>query len=313
MTLTEFRYIVAVARERHFGRAATACHVSQPTLSVAVRKLEEELGVTLFERGGNEIAVTPIGERVVAQAQRVLAETDALRRVADQAQDPLAGPLRVGAIYTVGPYLFPHLLPILQETVPQMPLIVEENFTARLGERLRQGYLDAILIALPFSQPGTQARPLYEEPFRVVVPAHHAWTGRSELEPSELRDQQVLLLGSGHCFREQVLTACPDCGGADLADTPGTEPAVEGSSLETIRHMVASGMGITVLPCTAVTQDHYAAPLLAARPFTEPAPRRRVALVWRRGFARPEAVAALEAAIRRCDLGCVTPIAADAI
>ncbi|MEX2575810.1 MAG: hydrogen peroxide-inducible genes activator [Halofilum sp. (in: g-proteobacteria)] len=311
MTLTEFRYIVAVARERHFGRAASACHVSQPTLSVAVRKLEEELGVALFERGGHEIAVTPVGERVVAQAQRVLAEANALRRVADQAQDPLAGPLRLGAIYTIGPYLFPHLLPILHQTVPQMSLIVEENFTARLSERLRHGDLDAILVALPFSQPGTQSRTLYEEPFRVVVPAGHAWAEREALQPHELRDQPVLLLGSGHCFREQVLTACPDCGSADLAAAPGMESAVEGSSLETIRHMVASGMGITVLPCTAVAQDHYAAPLLATRPFAEPAPRRRVALVWRRRFARPEAVQALEAAIRRCDLGCVTPIHGD--
>lgn len=310
MTLTEFRYIVAVARERHFGRAAAACHVSQPTLSVAVRRLEEELGVTLFERGGSEISVTPIGRRVVDQAHRVLAETDALRRLANQAQDPLAGPLRVGAIHTVGPYLFPHLIPILHQTVPQMPLIVEENFTARLGERLRQGHLDAIVIALPFSQAGAELRELYDEPFRVVMPASHPWAERASIEPTELGNQNVLLLGSGHCFRDQVLSACPDCGGADLAETTGPDATLEGSSLETIRHMVASGMGVTVLPCTAVGEDRYAAPLLTARPFADPTPRRRVALVWRRSFPRTDAIDALDDAIRRCELDCVHWISA---
>lgn len=305
MTLTEFRYIVAVARERHFGRAASACHVSQPTLSVAVRRLEDELGITLFERGGSEINVTPIGQQVVEQAHRVLSEADALRRLADHAQDPLSGPLRVGAIHTVGPYLFPHLIPILRETLPQMPLVVEENFTARLGERLRQGHLDVIVVALPFSQPGTEARALYDEPFRVVVPVSHPWRERPSIEPAKLREQNVLLLGSGHCFRDQVLSACPDCHGTDLADAPGSDAMLEGSSLETIRHMVASGMGVTVLPCTAVGQDRYAAPMLSARPFAEPAPRRRVALVWRRGFPRTAAIDALAGAIRRCQLDCV--------
>lgn len=304
MTLTEFRYIVAVARERHFGRAASACHVSQPTLSVAVRKLEAELGVTLFERGPSEIGITPVGERLVEQARRVLAETATLRQLAEQAQDPLSGPLRLGAIHTVGPYLFPHLIPALHERAPRMPLIVEENYTARLGERLRQGELDAIIVALPFEGSGIAVQPLYDEPFRVITPANHPWRERSRIGAGELAGENVLLLGAGHCFRDQVLTACPDCA-ADVAAAPGPERALEGSSLETIRHMVASGMGVTVLPCTAVGFDRYSDHLLAARPFSEPEPRRRVALAWRRSFPRADAVAELGRAIRACDLGCV--------
>lgn len=304
MTLTELRYIVAVARERHFGRAAGACHVSQPTLSVAVRKLEDELGVTLFERGRNEVGITPIGRRLVEQARRVLAETTTLRQIAEQAQDPLHGPLRVGAIHTVGPYLFPHLIPALHARAPNMPLIVEENFTSRLGERLRQGELDVVVVALPFEVPGIETAALYEEPFRAVAPADHPWRKRKRISADELAGENVLLLGAGHCFREQVLTACPDCGGT-MVEEPDPNRALEGSSLETIRHMVASGAGVTVLPCTALDFDHYDESLLVTRSFSRPEPRRRVALAWRRSFPRVEALAELQAAIRECELGCV--------
>lgn len=304
MTLTELRYIVAVARERHFGRAAEACHVSQPTLSVAVRKLEEELGVTLFERGRSEVGITPIGQRLIEQAGRVLAETTTLRQIAEQAQDPLNGPLRVGAIHTIGPYLFPHLIPILHERAPRMPLIVEENFTARLCERLRQGGLDAVIVALPFKAAGIETAALYDEPFRVVAPAGHRWSRRKRIAADELAAENVLLLGAGHCFREQVLTACPDCRGS-MVERPDPNRALEGSSLETIRHMVASGAGVTVLPCTALDFDHYDESMLMTRPFSNPEPRRRVALAWRRSFPRVEAIAELQQAIRACKLGCV--------
>lgn len=304
MTLTEFRYIVAVARERHFGRAARACHVSQPTLSVAVKKLEAELGVTLFERGQSEVGITPVGERLVEQARRVLAESDALRRMATQAQDPLAGPLRLGAIHTVGPYLFPHLIPALHASAPRMPLVVEENLTARLGEQLRRGELDAIVVALPFEGSGMEVRSLYDEPFRVVMPARHEWVARERIAADDLASENVLVLGAGHCFRDQVLSACPECT-PGLVEQPGADRALEGSSLETIRHMVASGMGVTVLPCTAVGVDRYAEALLAARPFEPPEPRRRIALAWRRSFPRPEAIEAVTEAVRRCELGCV--------
>ncbi len=299
MTLTELRYIVAVARERHFGRAAEACFVSQPTLSVAVKKLEEELGVAIFERAKSEVSVTPIGERIVAQAQRALEEADAVRQVAKAGQDQLSGQLRVGAIYTIGPYLFPHLVPALHELAPKMPLLIEENFTTRLAERLRQGELDVIVIALPFDEPGIVTLPLYDEPFVAVLPEGHAWMGRKQVSVHELAGETLLLLGQGHCFRDQVLNVCPACN----RSAQGLARTVEGSSLETIRHMVASGLGITVLPWTASgSASRYEQGLLGFRPFDDPVPFRRVALAWRASFPRPKAVEALRQAIQACAL-----------
>lgn len=304
MTLTELRYIVAVARERHFGRAATACFVSQPTLSSGVRKLEQELGVTVFERGRGEIALTDAGERVVAQAQRVLEEADAMRQIAAQGKDQLASPLRLGAIYTIGPYLLPELVPILREQAPRMPLVIEEGYTADLRQRLKHGELDAIVVSLPFEEAGVEVAPLYEEPFVVLLPASHPWSIRKSVRPEDLVSENVLLLGRGHCFRDQVIEACPECvehpsDGLDL------QQALEGSSLETIRHMVAGGIGITVLPCTAAGADRYSQRLLKIQRFASRRPSRRVVLAWRRSFPRPEAVAALQRAILDCPLSCV--------
>jgi len=305
MTLTELRYIVALARERHFGRAAEACFVSQPTLSVAVKKLEDELGVALFERGKSEVAVTPVGERIVAQARRVLEEMEGVKRLAQQARDPLDGPLRIGAIYTVGPYLFPRLVPILHEAAPRMPLVIEENYTARLRERLVAGELDAIVVCLPFEEPGVVNLPLYDEPFLLAAPKGHAWERSQAVATDDLSNETVLLLGAGHCFRDQVVAACPSCIGPPAADG-GLQKAVEGSSLETIRYMVASGMGVTVLPCTAVSgpgQDTSS--LTVVRPFVDP-PQRRVTLAWRVSYPRPQAIEALRQAIRAAALDCVT-------
>ncbi len=211
MTLTELRYIVAVARERHFGRAAKSCHVSQPTLSVAIKKLEDELGVSIFERGSSEVSLSPIGERVVQQAQQALEAAENVKQVAMQGKNQLTGPLRVGAIYTIGPYLYPELIPLLRKQAAQMPLIVEENFTAVLTEKLKQGELDVIVIALPFAEQGIVTRPLYEEPFVVLLPSSHPLTRRKTLASTQLEDENVLLLGKGHCFRDHVLEACPAC------------------------------------------------------------------------------------------------------
>ena len=304
MTLTELRYIVAVARERHFGRAAAACFVSQPTLSVAIKKLEDELGVALFERGKNDIKVTPVGERIVAQAKRVLDEVEDVKRIAKQEQDQLDGPLRLGAIYTVAPYLLPQLIPVLHKQAPKMPLVIEENYTARLQEQLIQGDLDVIIISLPFAEPGITVRALYDEPFMAVLPASHPWRERAAIGVKELTDEPVLMLGSGHCFREQVLSVCPDCRRRAAAEDH-LGRALEGGSLETIRHMVASGLGITVMPCTATGADKYAQRLLVLKRFKSPVPKRRVALAWRNGFYRPDAVVALAKAIRACKLSCV--------
>lgn len=307
MTLTELRYIVALARERHFGRAARACHVSQPTLSVAVRKLEDELGTALFERRKTEARITPLGEKIVARAQQVLEEVEGIRQLARLEKDQLNAPLRLGVIYTIGPYLLPELIPVLHERTPQMPLLIEENYTAQLAEQLRLGELDAILVALPFDEPGIVTLPLYDEPFVVLLPASHPWRERKTIAPQDLAEETVLLLGAGHCFRDQVLEVCPAC--ARQASEEGSlSRALQGSSLETIRHMVASGLGITVLPCTAAGAERYAQRLLVIRRFTEPVPRRRVALAWRTTFPRPRAIEALRQALLASELGCVEPV-----
>jgi LysR family transcriptional regulator, hydrogen peroxide-inducible genes activator len=305
MTLTELRYIVAVAREHHFGRAAETCFVSQPTLSVAVKKLEEELGVTLFERGPGEVTVTPAGQRIVEQAQRVLEESARIREIAAAGRDPLAGPLRLGAIYTIGPYLLPKLIPILRKTAPSMQLYIMENFTHRLGDMLKSGEVDVILVALPFDEPGIATQAVYDEPFVVAVPKGHPWEGRKRVSSEELTRESLLLLGEGHCFRDQVLEICHTLRSRDRSPIART---VEGGSLETIRQMVASGVGITVLPGTSVSSQ--GTELVRVVPFAKPVPTRRVGMAWRRSYPRPEAIEALRKGILACNLPSVEKIAA---
>ncbi len=247
MTLTELRYIVTLARERHFGRAADKCHVSQPTLSVALKKVEQRIGALLFERSSNDVRLTPLGEQMAAQADRVLEEAAKLDEIAAQGKDPLVGPLRLGVIYTIAPYLLPRLIPALHGSAPQMPLYLQENFTVRLTEQLRRGELDVMILALPFSEPGIVTRAVYDEPFCVAMPNGHPLCKMKTVSADELAAEQLLLLGQGNCFRDQVVQACPH-----LTETGGFERALEGSSLETVRHMVASGAGISVVPVSAV-------------------------------------------------------------
>ena len=299
MTLTELRYIVAVARERHFGRAAEACFVSQPTLSVAVKKLEEELGLQLFERGPGEVTITPAGQKIVEQAQRVLEEASRIKELAAAGRDPLAGPLRLGAIYTIGPYLLPKLIPILRRAAPQMQLHIQENFTHVLSELLKNGEVDVILIALPFQEPGIETRPVYDEPFMVAVPKGHPWEARKRgVSSEELTRESLLLLGEGHCFRDQVLDICHVVRAKERSALART---VEGGSLETIRQMVAGGVGVTVLPSTSIT-GNTSSDLIRLLPFARPTPTRRVALAWRKSFPRPEAIEALRKSILACNL-----------
>ena len=304
MTLTELRYIVAVARTRHFGRAAQACFVSQPTLSVAVRKLEEEIGVALFERGSNDITVTPLGEQIIAQAQRVLEEVERIKQLAHQGKDPLSGTLRLGTIYTIGPYLLPHLIPALRKRAPRMSLLIDESYTADLAVRLRNGELDVIVISLPFAEAGVLTQAVYDEPFVVALPNRHAWGKKKSIKAAELPEQDLLMLGSGHCFRDQVLKVCPALNRSS-ATSDSMQRTLEGSSLETIRHMVASGAGITVLPCSSVGGAAAEKRLLAIKPFSAPVPSRRVALAWRKSFPRPAAIEAVRLAILACHLACV--------
>ena len=288
MTLTELRYITAVSQKKHFGRAAQACFVSQPTLSIAIKKLEDELGVKLFERSSkNEIRITDIGHQIIDQASLVLQEAQTLTEIAQQGKDPLSGQFKLGVIYTIGPYLLPTLIPKLMQSAPNLKLFIEENFTANLSRSLKQGTLDAIIISYPFEEPGIETMPLYEEPFVVALPKKHEWTDRQSISPDELENQDLMLLGAGHCFRDQVIKACPNCmsGNSQLTRT------LEGGSLETIRHMVAAGTGITVLPQTSLFDNQEdGSNMIQTKPFTSPAPRRTVALAWRKHYSRKEAI-----------------------
>ena len=321
MTLTELKYIVAVAREKHFGKAAEACHVSQPTLSVAIKKLEEELQVKLFERNANEITVTPLGEEIVRQAQSVLEQADSIREIAKRGKDPLAGALRLGIIYTIGPYLLPDLVRQVITLSPQMPLMLQENFTVKLLEELRTGEIDCAILAEPFPDTNLAMAPLYDEPFVAAVPSSHPLAQRDNITAEELKSETMLLLGNGHCFRDHVLEVCPEFARFS-SNAEGIRKSFEGSSLETIKHMVASGMGVTLVPRLSVPKgalemarptppgkgknaqaavfDEY--PFIRYIPFEGHVPTRRVVLAWRRSFTRYEAIAALRNAIYACEL-----------
>ena len=290
MTLTELQYLVAVAQERHFGRAAERVFVTQPALSLAIKKLEEELEVTIFERRKNRVALTPLGEQIIHQALRVLEEADQIKFLAAQGKDQLAGPLRFGVIATVGPYVLPDLIPSLHKRAPAMPLEIEESLTANLAAMLKNGKLDVIMVALPFDEPGIRTQALYDEPFKAVVPVGHRWEHRIHIDARELEGENMLLLHAGHCFRQHVLDACPEL---SRSDTQG----IQGNSLETIRQMVASGLGITVLPSSALTK-RYDNKRLVAIELAKPVPSRRIGLAWRRGFTRPQVIKVIQDAVR---------------
>ena len=312
MTLTELRYIVAVAREKHFGRAAEACFVSQPTLSVAIKKLEEELEVKLFERSANEVAVTPLGEEIVRQAQGVLEQAAAIKEIAKRGKDPLAGALKLGIIYTIGPYLLPDLVRQAIARTPQMPLMLQENFTVKLLEMLRTGEIDCAILAEPFPDTGLAVAPLYDEPFVAAVPRNHPLAQQKSVHAEALKQETMLLLGNGHCFRDHVLEVCPEFARFSN-DAEGIRKSFEGSSLETIKHMVAAGMGVTLVPRLSVpnsaldpqaagVQDYGDSAFVKYLPFDGVPPKRRVVLAWRRSFTRYEAIAALRNAIYACEL-----------
>ncbi|MES2635418.1 MAG: LysR substrate-binding domain-containing protein [Pseudomonadota bacterium] len=310
MTLTELKYIVAVARERHFGKAAEACFVSQPTLSVAIKKLEEELEVKLFERSANEVSVTALGEEIVQQAQSVLEQAANIKEIAKRGKDPLAGPLKLGVIYTIGPYLLPDLVRQAISRTPQMPLMLQENFTVKLLEMLRMGDIDCAIMAEPFPDTGLAVAALYDEPFLAAVPSTHPLAARDTVTAQELKSETMLLLGNGHCFRDHVLEVCPEFARFS-SNAEGIRKSFEGSSLETIKHMVAAGMGVTVVPRLSVPkealeprprrrkEDHSYVKYI---PFDGDPPTRRVVLAWRRSYTRYEAIASLRNSIYACEL-----------
>jgi len=301
MTLTELRYIIAVARDRHFGHAAKRCFVSQPTLSLGIKKLEQELGVALFERGSREVIITPEGNKIVEQAKKVMSEINAIKDIASYHRPLTRSPLRIGAIHTVGPYLFPSLLPVIRDLRPGLPMLIEENYTTALTERLHNGEIDMAIVSLPYEEQGLDSLALYDEPFVALLPSSHTLTAYNELSLKRLAQETVLLLGPQHCFRDQVLEICPDCI-QSVAKDDSLQNTLEGSSLETIRYMVASGVGVTIIPAMAACAEKYSQRLVAIRRFNNSRAHRRIALVWRRGFPRTELIELLVTAIHACGL-----------
>ena len=303
MTLQDLRYVVTLAETRNFARAAKACYVSQPTLSTQIKKLEDELGLALFERTNKRVMPTPAGVELIVQARVVLEEAEKLQQMAQQALDPMAGPLRLGVIPTLGPYLLPHLVPQLRADYPRLSLYLREDLTGNLIERLRSGVLDAILLALPIQTDGLELIELFREPFVMALPKDSPLAGKSEVMETDLMGMQLLLLEDGHCLRDQALAVC------GLPQPRGSED-FRGSSLEMLRQMVAAGVGCTLLPVLAAdaagtggtkpTSTKLASQeLIELRPFAAPVPSRTIGLAARRGFPRMEMVRAFADLIKR--------------
>jgi LysR family hydrogen peroxide-inducible transcriptional activator len=277
VNLRDLHYLVALADLRHFGRAADACHVSQPTLSTQVRKLEEELGVALVERAPRQVMLTPAGSDIVERARRVLAEVAQMRETARRTTDPEAGSVRLGMFPTLGPYLLPHVVPRLRARFPRLELLLVEEKTEMLVGMLRAGRLDAAVLALPLHEDGLHCEPLFAEPFMLAVPAGHRLAGKGELSLKSLAHEHLLLLEDGHCLRDQALEVCSLAGA-------GEKEGFRATSLETLRQMVAAGVGITLLPMLAVKPPVPASASIGLVAFRDP-PLRRLALVWRRSSA----------------------------
>ncbi len=294
MTLNELRYVVAVAQTQHFSKAADLCNISQPSLSIAIKKLEDELGITIFQRGKRRIDITTTGMAVVQQAQRVIEEADKLNYLKGKQKKPLEGVIRLGAIFTIGPYLFPALIPEMRSMHPDMPLHIDEDYTENLRKKLLQAELDIAVLALPFSDPALETLEIYTEDFISVFYDSHEFSNKSEILVEDISPDELLMLGRGNCFRDQVVAACPQC----HSPKSRSEDWVVGSSLETIRHMVAMKLGITVMPITALAkQTDY--PGLDSRPFAEPVPKRRIILAWRASFPRKEAIMVIAQCIQK--------------
>ena len=302
MTLQELKFVVALAEARHFGRAAKMCFVSQPTLSIAVRKFEKELGITLFERDKSDIRITSLGREVVQRAKQVLAEVDGIQQVVQFDQNQLSGMLKLGVIYTVGPYLLPPLITQLNQIAPQMSCDIIEDYTANLREKLKTGDVDVIVVSLPFAEPGVLTRILYEEPFVVLMPQDHPLAQFDKIHQKELSRYNMLMLGDGHCFKDQVIASCPMCFSGHVGAGLSWH-TVAGSSLETIRHMVAAKMGITVLPATAAMSGPYQGNMLTTRPLLASHSHRTIVLAWRKTYPRVMAVETILQAVKQSALG----------
>ena len=301
MTLSELRYIVAVAKELHFGRAAKRCFVSQPTLSVAVKKLEDELDVVLFERHQHEVAITEIGQAIVQQAETVLNEANNLKEIALSNKGELSGELRIGIIYTIGPYLLPKMIGLMGKQDNALKLLIEEDYTANLSKKLKAGEIDVAIMANPYEEKGIVTEVLYKEPFVVALPAQHQLAKKKKLSPTDLLDDTMLLLTSGNCFRDQVLAIYPGCVNPIGRET-GIQKTLESSSIETIRQMVATGVGITILPKLSANQQSGLNSLLEFILFSRPVPHREVIIAYRKSYPGMKAVEHIKTLIENCKL-----------
>jgi LysR family hydrogen peroxide-inducible transcriptional activator len=292
MNLRDLRYLVALAEHKHFGRAAAASFVSQPTLSTQIRKLEEELGVVLVERAPRKVMLTPAGQDMVARARRVLAEVEQMKEAARRTRDPESGTLRLGIFPTLGPYLLPHVMPLLRERFPRLELLLVEEKTPVLLERLDQGRLDAALLALPLHDDQLHVEPLFEEPFVLAVPAGHRLAGAASMAMADLADERLLLLEDGHCLRDQALDVCRLSGASEKTEFQAT-------SLETLRQMVAAGVGVTLLPTLAVKPPVARSGDIRLLPFDDAQPpSRRIGMAWRRSSARADILQRLAGVFR---------------
>ena len=305
MTLNELKYIVALAEQKNFRKASEKCFVSQPTLSVAIKKLEEELEVTLFERKKSEVIITPIGQQIIQLAQSILEQTDEIKKIAQDEKQNGESELKIGIIYTIAPYLLPKLIPAFQAVAPHVHLIIEENFTHVLAQKLQTGAIDMAILSLPFSDPGIEIETIYDEPFVAAVPKQHPFAHKEVITLEDLKQETFLILGEGHCFRDQIIEAYPDLLHKNYHSNR-LQRMLESSSLETIRYMVASGIGMTILPCTAVSE--HDPELLSIKPLPDPQPTRTVALTWRKSFPRRKVLQQMQQALHNLQLPCTLPI-----
>ena len=278
MNLRDLQYLVALADHRHFGRAAAASFVSQPTLSTQIRKLEEELGVALVERAPRKVMLTPIGHEMAERARRVLGEVEQMREAARRTQDPEAGTVRLGMFPTLGPYLLPHAMPLMRARFPRLELLLVEEKSDVLLERLHEGKLDAALLAMPLHDDQLHVEFLFDEPFLLAAPRHHRLAGRDSLDVGDLAGERLLLLEDGHCLRDQALDVCQLAGASEKSEFRAT-------SLETLRQMVAANVGVTLLPTLAVKPPVARSEDIVLLPFRDSHPSRRIAMAWRKSSA----------------------------
>ena len=300
MNLRDLKYLVALADHKHFGRAASACFVSQPTLSTQIRKLEDELGVSLVERAPRRVMLTPVGRDIAERARKIISDVEQMSEIARRSQDPEAGTVRLGLFPTLGPYLLPHVVPSLRRRFPRLELLLVEEKTDQILARLRDGRLDAGILALPIHDDQLHVEPLFDEPFLLAVPHDHAMAGRAALEVDDLDDQHLLLLEEGHCLRDQALDVCR-LSGADERD------GFRATSLETLRQMVAAGVGITLLPMLAVQPPVPASPDVRLLRFTGEAPHRQIAMLWRKSSAMDGFLRQLAAEFRQLPASLLQP------